>query len=297
MGNEHPLLQRKLQFFLITALFIVLTAAAIVFFLVNVRIQTVNIENCVYTEEEAVRKAANIKLGTHSYGIDKAKISKNIKAVSPYVTDVRIKRTGFTSVSIILTEDAPRFYMQHGGKVVLLSEKLRVLASFESLSECAHLPVYPILLMPVKEAEIGKTVVFEENGSKDDKENPPDLSILDGEDALEILAMLSESALSGTITHADISERFDLRFTYRDKYEIRFGAPRGFSEKLALVIKTIAYLENPENGYSQAKGIIHASVIGETSFEPTGAAEGTSPPDEQGGQAESTKETVKIPNN
>ncbi len=293
MGNDHPLLKRKLQFFLITAFFIIFTVAAIVFFLVNVRIQTVDIENCVYSQEETVREAANIKPGTHSYGIDKAKISRNIKAASPYVTDVRIKRTGLTSVSIILTEDAPRFYIQHDGKYVLLSEKLRVLGVCESLAECAHLPVYPILLIPVKEAETGKAVVFEEN--KGDEDSPPDLSILDGEDAFEILTKISESELSGTITHADISERFDLRFTYRDKYEIRFGAPRGFDEKLALVIKTIAYLENPENGYSQAKGIIHASVIGETSFEPTGAAEGTTPPEEQDKQGENEKEQPQKP--
>lgn len=279
MGNDHPLLKRKLQFFLITALFIVLTVAAIVFFLVSVRIQTVDVENCVYSGEETVLKAASIKPGTHSYGIDKAKISRSIKAASPYVTDVRIKRTGLTSVSIILTEDAPRFYIQHGGEYVLLSEKLRVLARYESLSECAHLPVYPILLMPVKEAETGKTLVFEEN--EGDEDTPPDLSVLDSGDAIEILTQISESELSGTITHADISERFDLRFTYKDKYEIRFGAPREFSEKLALVIKTIAYLENPENGYSGAKGIIHASVIGETSFEPTGATGEPAPPEEQ----------------
>ena len=279
MGNDHPLLKRKLQFFLITALFIVLTVAAIVFFLVSVRIQTVDVENCVYSVEETVLKAASIKPGTHSYGIDKAKISRSIKAASPYVTDVRIKRTGLTSVSIILTEDAPRFYIQHGGEYVLLSEKLRVLARYESLSECAHLPVYPILLMPVKEAETGKTLVFEEN--EGDEDTPPDLSVLDSGDAIEILTQISESDLSGTITHADISERFDLRFTYKDKYEIRFGAPREFSEKLALVIKTIAYLENPENGYSGAKGIIHASVIGETSFEPTGATGEPAPPEEQ----------------
>lgn len=294
MGNDHPLLKRKLQFFLITAFFIIFTIAAIVFFLVNVRIQTVEVKNCVYSQEDTVITAANIKPGTHSYGIDKAKISKNIKAASPYVTDVRIKRTGIHSVEIILTEDAPRFYIERDGKYVLLSEKLRVLASFDSLAECAHLPVYPILLMPVKEAETGKTVVFEDN--KGDEETPPDLSILDGEDAFEILTKISESPLSGTITHADISERFDLRFTYKDKYEIRFGAPRGFDEKLALVIKTIAYLENPENGYSQAKGIIHASVIGETSFEPTGAAEGTAPPEEgEEEQDENEKEQPKNP--
>ena len=102
MVNEHPLLHRRLQFFMITALFIVITAVCIVFFLVNVRIHTVEVENCVYSSEAEVLDAASIKPGTHSYGIDKSNISKKIKAANPYVIDVRIKRTGISSIKIIL---------------------------------------------------------------------------------------------------------------------------------------------------------------------------------------------------
>ncbi len=295
MSNDHPLFKRKMQFFMITAFFVVFTAFFIVFFLLNVRVQTVELENCVYSQEETVLKAANIKKGTHSYGIDKNKIAKAIKAKSPFVTDVRIKRTGLNSVSIILTEDAPRFYIEHDGSYVLLSETLRALYDCMSLSECPdHWSIYPISLMPIEKVEIGKTVVFKDipdeeegkNGSTDTDSGEEDgyegeeggssespISILPGEDALDMLSKISASPLSGTLTYADLSDRFDIRFTYKDKYEIRFGAPRGFEEKLELVIKTIAYLENPENELSSAKGIIHANVIGETSFESTGVAD------------------------
>jgi hypothetical protein len=264
MGNDHPLLKRKLQVFFITAAFIVLTIVSVVFFLINVRIQTVDLENCVYSNQESVLEAASIAPGTHSYGIDKSKISSAIKRANPYVIDVRIKRTGINSISIILTEDAPCFYIEKNGEYIVLSETLRVLARYASLTECAH-KVNHINLMPITEAEIGKTVVFE----KPSEENI-DLSLLSSADAFYILGKISASDLSGKITSIDFSDRFNIRITYKNKYEIRFGAPRGFEEKLALVIKTVAHLENPENGYSNAKGIIHASVIGETSFEPTG---------------------------
>ena len=274
--KDHPLLTNRIRYFLITAFFIIFTVVCVIFFLVNVRIKAVEFENCVYSELAKVEEVANIKLGTHSYAIDKAKISKAIKDANPYVTDVRIKRTGISSISVILTEDAPRFYIERGEKYVILSETLRVLAKYDSPSEYAHLPVHPIFLMPIEKDELGKTIVFQE--PEEDEEVP--LSRLCAEDAFYILSQISESALSGTITHADLSNRFDLRFTYKDKYEIRFGAPRGFTEKLALVIKTIAYLENPENSYSAAKGIIHASVEGETSFEATGTADDAQTPEQ-----------------
>jgi len=164
----------------------------------------------------------------------------------------------------------------------VLSETLRVLAKHDSITECEH-KVNPIALMPVAKADLGKTLVFEEP----DEENP-DLSLLSGDSALEILGKISDSALSGKITGVDFSDRFNLRITYKNKYEIRFGAPRGFDEKLALVIKTVAHLEDPENGYSGAKGIIHASVIGETSFEPTGVTD-----DAPQGQDKPSDDTAK----
>ena len=158
------------------------TAAAVIFFLLNVRIQTVEFENCVYSVEADLEKAANIKKGTHGYAIDKNKIAKAIKAASPYVTDVRIKRTGISSIEIILTEDAPRFYIKRGEKYLLLSETLRVLARYDSLAECSHLPVHPISLAPIAEAEIGKTVVFEEGYEEIGKESISLLSQISASD-------------------------------------------------------------------------------------------------------------------
>ena len=259
MKDSHPLLKNRITYFLLTAFFIVFTVAAVVFFLTQVRIQTVTVENCVYSGEAEVLGAANIKKGTHSYAIDKNKIAASITSKNPYVTDVRIKRTGISSIAIILTEDAPRFYIERGGKYIILSETLRVLAEYASLAECAHLPVYPIKLMPIEAAEMGKTLVFAEGHEENGKE------------CISLLSQISASELSGTITYADVSVRFDLRFTYKDKYEILFGAPKNFAKKLDMVIETIEFLENPKNNYSQAKGIIRANVDGETTFDPTGA--------------------------
>ncbi|MBQ8402955.1 MAG: FtsQ-type POTRA domain-containing protein [Clostridia bacterium] len=278
MKDSHPLLQNRIRYFLITAFFIVFTVVAVVFFLTQVRIQTVTVENRVYSGEAEVLDAANIKKGTHSYAIDKDKIAEAIIAKNPYVTDVRIKRTSISSISIILTEDAPRFYIERGGKYVILSETLRVLAEYENLADCAHLSVYPIKLMPIESAELGKTLVFAEGYEENGKE------------CISLLSQISDSELSGTITYADVSVRFDLRFTYKDKYEILFGAPKNFAKKLDMVIETIEFLENPENNYSAAKGIIRASVNGETTFDPTGAVETP----ESGENAENNENT---PNN
>ena len=261
MENSHPLFKRRLTYFLITAFFLVGTVCAVLFFLLNVRVSTVDLENCYYSDKASVLAAADIKMGTHSYAIDKDKISSAIMEQNPYVTDVRIKRTGISSLTITLTEDAPRFYIEYGGNYLILSETLRVLGVYSTKEEYAHLSVYPIKLIPVESAEIGHTLVFAEG--YEDK----------GKECISLLSQISECELSGTITYADVSERFDIRLTYKDKYELRFGSPRNFGDKLALVIETIEFLENPENGYSKAKGIIRASVNGETSFEPTGAVE------------------------
>lgn len=259
MDASHPLLKRKLTFFLITILSVAITVCAIVFFLTKVRIHTVTVENCVYSNEQTVLDAAAIKDGTHSYAISKKKIADAIIAQNPYVSDVRIKRTGATSISITITEDTPCFYINLSGEYIVLSSTLRVLDKYASKEDMAHLSIAPISIVPVKEAPMGKTLVFAQ-GFEDE-----------GNECIEILSEIAAGKLFGTITNADLSQRFDIRVTYQDKYEIRFGSSKNFTKKLSLVIDTITFLEDPANNYSGAKGIIRANVNGETSFEPTGA--------------------------
>lgn len=258
-SNQHPLLKIKLIFFAISAFFLVFTAVTVIVFLTVFRVHAVDIENCKYSSKENIEKSSGVEIGMHMYAIDKEKMEEAIIAENPYVNDVRITRKGATTLCITLTEDAPRFYIVLDGKYFVLSDTLRVLAEYNSMDELSALALAPISLPKVEEAPLGKTLIFTEETEADGKE------------CIDILSILAESTLSGTITSADVSERFDLRFTYKDKYEIRFGSPKNFADKLALVTDTIEYLEDPINGYSTAKGIIHASVTGETSFEATGA--------------------------
>ena len=262
MQRSRPLLRIRIIFLLITAAFIIFTVGAVVLFLMNVRIQTVTVENCVYSDEQSIISAAGIKKGTHSYAIDKEEIAKSIKEKNSYVSDVRVKRTGPTSVVLILTEDPPCFRTLYENRYLVLSAGLRVLDEYSSPEESPHVGIAPIKLMPIESAELGKEITFTEENEGDRSEY------------ISMLSAIHTSLLEGNVTSADISCRFDIRITYKDKYEIRFGSPKNFEKKLALVIDTVLFLEDPENNYSGAKGIIRANVDGETSFEPTGAISG-----------------------
>ena len=262
MQRSRPLLRIRIIFLLITAAFIIFTVGTVVLFLMNVRIQTVTVENCVYSDEQSIISAAGIKKGTHSYAIDKEEIAKSIKEKNSYVSDVRVKRTGPTSVVLILTEDPPCFRTLYENRYLVLSAGLRVLDEYSSPEEAPHVGIAPIKLMPIESAELGKEITFTEENEGDRSEY------------VSMLSAIHTSLLEGNVTSADISCRFDIRITYKDKYEIRFGSPKNFEKKLALVIDTVLFLEDPENNYSGAKGIIRANVDGETSFEPTGAISG-----------------------
>ncbi len=263
MNDTHPLRKSKLRSFAITAFFFTATALTVLIFLTFCRVKTINIENCVFSDKQTIMESGKVKVGMHIYALDKEKMEERIKAANPYVSDVYITRTGFTTLNITLTEDAPRFYIEQDGNYIVLSETLRVLEICPSKAEMSGLSVAEISLPTVKSAHLKQTLVFEETTSSY------------GEECIDILEEIAASPLSGTITYADLSEKFDLRVTYKDKYDIRFGSPRSLSQKLTLVAETIAYLEDPINRFSTAKGIIHASVIGETSFEATGALNDT----------------------
>lgn len=263
MNGSHPLRKSKLRSFAITAVFFAATVLTVFVFLTFCRVKTVNIENCVFSDRQTILEAGKVKVGMHIYALDKEKMEERIKEASPYVSDVYITRTGFTTLNITLTEDTPRFYIEQDGNFVVLSETLRVLEICHSQAELSGISAAKIDLPAVKSATLRQTLAFEDETASY------------GEECIEILEAISASPLSGTLTYADLSEKFDLRVTYKDKYDIRFGSPKELSQKLSLVAETIDYLEDPINRFSTAKGIIHASVIGETSFEATGALNDT----------------------
>lgn len=254
--KASPLLKRRITTFVISAFFLVATVFLSVFFLFFCRIQSVSVENCVYSSEDNIISSANIKIGSHSYSINKNKIAESIKAQNPYVSAVRIKRTSPRSVKIILTEETPYFYTVYGEKCLVLSKTLRLLSEYEKDADISFLTANKIFLPQIKEAELGKNVVFD--------------NISDGQRAMEAISLIFASELAENITLSDVSEKFDIRFTYKNKYDIRFGSFKNISENLTLVINTVEYLEDHANGYQYVKGIIHASVPGETSFEATG---------------------------
>ncbi len=261
--NTHPLQKRRLTYFWISAFFSVSTVIAVLFFLLVCRIGTINVENCVYSSEQSVLEASKVKVGMHIYALDKEKVEERIKEANPYVSDVYITRTGLRTLNITLTEDKPSFYIEQNGNFIVLSPTLRVLEIASSRAAATAKNAAMIILPPAKDAVLREELSFKESDESE---------YYSGE-CIDILASIARSSISGNITYADLSEKFDLRVTYKDKYDIRFGSPTGLEEKLSLVSETIEFLEDPINRFSTAKGIIHASVTGETSFEATGSIE------------------------
>ena len=258
--NTHPLMRRRLTYFLITSFFLISTVIAVLFFLIICRIGTVNIQNCVYSNQQNVLDSSKAKVGMHIYAIDKEKMEEKIKEANPYVSDVYITRTGLRTLNITLTEDKPSFYIEQNGKFVILSQTLRVLEIVPNKAEAIAKKAAQILLPPANDALLREELSFKEEYAE----------YYDGE-CIGVLSAIAESYLSGNITYADLSEKFNICVTYKDKYEIRLGSPKDIEEKLSLVSETITFLEDPINRFSTAKGIIHASIAGETSFEATGS--------------------------
>lgn len=264
--NTHPLMKRRITYFLITSFFLISTILAVLFFLVICRIGTVNIQNCTYSSEQNVLDSSKAKVGMHIYAIDKEKMERKIKESNPYVSDVYITRTGLRTLNITLTEDKPNFYIEQNGKFIILSQTLRVLEIVSSRAEAVAKNAAQISLPPINDAVLREELSFKSDHTE----------YYDGE-CIGVLSAIADSSLSGKITYADLSEKFNIRVTYKDKYEIRLGSPKDIEEKLTLVSETITFLEDPINRFSTAKGIIHASVAGETSFEATGSISSSTP--------------------
>lgn len=243
----------KLKRFLIKLIFIALTIAAAILFLLTFKIKEVKAEGNVYTPGEDIISAAEINVGSHIYSIGKSEIAENVMRKNPYVISVSVRRTLPSTLRLIVTEDKPAFYSLVGEDFCVISGSLRVLEKHSSSEPLSGRGLIPIVLPETESTEPGKEIVFKQKK--------------DGEVSRELIKKFLSCDISEQISSIDISERFDVTLTYNKKYTVVFGDYTEIDKKLRLVVKTIRHVEET---MPTVKGTVYASIEGEASFLITG---------------------------
>ncbi|MCL2212981.1 MAG: FtsQ-type POTRA domain-containing protein [Oscillospiraceae bacterium] len=231
-------------FFLI-ALIIIAIAASFIFF----RIENIEIYGNEFYLPEEILDFADIQEGSSLLLVDRNEIVENILREMPHIHRVNVELSLPSTLRITVVEDSPILYFHMAEHYIVLSRELRVLAVFNAENVDRNLldRLYSTFLPEVLYANYGQVIRFSSDTNSG--------FIVDLIDSIEY------SPLSGRVNNIDLSNRFDIRIRYDDRWDIFLGNRHDFNYKLLFVHEALQYFVPYATGrmYFEDTGVGFAS--------------------------------------
>lgn len=189
--------------------------------LFNIKTVTVTgISAAVPYDSEDVSLFLDIKKDTNLITYDAKVAEKALLYEFPYINSVEIKKKLPTTLEINITENKGTMYLNLGRDIFILSSKGRVL---EIVSDPFYDGIKRTLLLTdgVKRCVCGEDIVF------------------DKAEKLEVLCEVTESlekySMIENVTKINTSDKFNIKLTYDNRFEITFGTFEKADAKVKLL--------------------------------------------------------------
>ncbi len=224
---------------MVTALVALVVWFGVLFFF---KINVIQCEGITVYDTADIIEASGLTVGGKMYGIDGDEIAKRLGERYPYLMNIKVERRLPDKVVIIAEEDTAVYYMDLGGKYYLLSEELRVLES--SASEgilVENEDLLHIILPGISRAVVGEQVQYfrEKNDAY----------------VRETLATITDLEDVDRISVVDMSDRFELKFTYDDRIEVELGSATDIPAKVRFAIAMIGEFSEFATGTVSARSV------------------------------------------
>ncbi len=220
--NTKVYLRARWRFltFVVTAAFVIALISYVLYAYVFVVESVEIVGNVTYSSEE-LAASSGISVGDRLYqlSVDEDGLEKNLKKLFPYIGSVEMKRVIPNKVVITVTEETPMFVSEIYGQYALISDELRVLELSGTVPSGEYIS---LILTDVKNAVEGETIEFRT-------------------DIFDVVkkaadAVLTEKMKSGTSV-LDVSDRFNIRISFDDRYRFMIGDINDIEVKLTLAFE------------------------------------------------------------
>ncbi len=210
-------------FVIIIAVFFLVLAFENLFNIKDVKVEGIS-PAVPYTADD-VSSFLNIKAGTNLITYDSRKAERSLLYEFPYIEKLEIKKRFPSTLEVLITENKGTLYIKLGEDIFILSSEGRVL-------EITNDPFYDgksrteLVADSVKRCVCGEDIVF------------------DKYEMSEILTSITEQldsfGISDKITQLDITDKFDIRMKYDNRFEIKFGTFENPEKKIKLFSNMIS---------------------------------------------------------
>ena len=243
------------RIFFINLFSIIAAIALCLWFLLALRVETVQVVGVREITETDVLDTAHIKIRKHLFALNEKKIETAVDTLSPYVKSVEISRTYPSTVTITVTEYEPLYRVEKNGTWYLLSSDLVIIeTTVDEVFAAAKAPC--LLSLPgFKEGTLGETLQL--------------LNTTEDTRVKKLLSVFADFSVTKSFTSLDVSVSSDITAVVSKQYTVCFGDSEKLEKKLRLCQKSVRYLS--EN-MGRVAGILYAWTPDEISFVMTGVA-------------------------
>lgn len=210
----------------------------------------------VYTEQQ-ILDVLGVQMGDNLLGFSARAKSEQLAAQLPYLEEVTVHITLPGTVVVKLQPVVERFALQQADGWLILSERLKVVRSSETVPENgivlqATLPPGPL---PVP----GQYLKLQSYNSLFDVADPaatpaPDSTEVDAAMA-QLLDGLAEQGLMDGLTALSVADLSELSFTYQGRVLVRLGTDNRLADKLLMAANALL------PGYEQSLGATDRGIL------------------------------------
>ena len=229
---------KKIQRFLFLAILLIALLGTCGYFVLEkfFVVKEISVQKSDIYKTEDISACVNVKKGTALYKIDKQKISEKVEAKFAYLEDVKIAFKLPDKVQITFREEYGNFAVPLGVELFALDDNMQVLAKETGDSGIKRIQ---IVSGDVKSCFVGESISFI------DEDTAPILRSL--------VKALKEKKMIDLVSRIDVTNQFDIRVYFDERFELILGDHQDFALKLAMVQEILKDLG------SEASGIIDIS--------------------------------------
>ncbi len=216
-----------------------------VFVFLFFRINDVKIEGSERFSQEELYSALKLSKNSNLFFTSAGTLEERLRAAYPSLDKITIKKQLPDKLIITVTDGVAEYYLETGGDIYLLTRELKITERVKTApSGCVELKT-----CDVKSAIIGEKLTFK---------TTTHYNYL-----CKLLGEVREHKIAEHIKLIDMSEKFNVKVIYDDRFKIIIGDAENAGVKLNLASDIIKTLSDAD------KGVIDASDIEKCSFRKT----------------------------
>lgn len=185
-----------------------------------------------YTADEMLAGSGYEK-GMLLYALDEKTVEQNVMYNLPFVDSFKMKRFWPGTVVFEVQKAEPSMYVTLSGENFVLSQSMRVLSQTKDFSYIESEKLLHVKFSSVERCVAGEFLVTKDKSA---------------DTAKEIFALLEQNSLVSDVGEIDLTDKFEISFSYKNNYVVELGDNRSLDKKIKFMIGIVNRLHEGTSG-------------------------------------------------